>query len=105
MAESNRLQQLQALLADDPTDPFLHYGIAMEHVGAGNDADAVEGFRELMRLSPDYVPAYLMLGQTYQKLGRSEEAVQVLREGVVVARKVGNDHALGEMMGLLAILE
>jgi predicted Zn-dependent protease len=105
MAESFRLQQLQAMLADDPDDPFLHYGIAMEHAGLGNDESAIAGFQKLLRLSPDYVPPYLMLGQLLQKHGRIDEAVQVLRDGCGVARRVGNEHALSEMMGLLAILE
>ena len=105
MAESFRLQQLQAMLADEPDDPFLHYGIAMEHASLGNDVAAITGFQKLVQLSPDYVPPYLMLGQLLQKQERADEAVAILRQGCTVARRVGNEHALSEMMGLLAILE
>ena len=34
----SRLEQIQAMLADDPNDPFLRYGLAMEHVSSGDDA-------------------------------------------------------------------
>lgn len=105
MADANRLDKLRALLDLDPTDPFLHYGIAMELLGLGDDSGAVAAFRELERLNPDYVPTYLMLGQTLQRLGRVDEAITALRDGVKVAAKVGNGHALGEMQALLAILE
>jgi len=105
MLESSRLQQLRELLKEDPTDPFLNYGIAMELLGIGDDAGAAHEFRELTRKDPNYVPSYLMLGQTLHRLGRIDEAVAVLRDGVIVAKRVGNEHALSEMQALLAILE
>lgn len=105
MADASRLQQLRDLLQDDPNDPFLNYGIAMELLSIGDDAGAVHEFRELTRKDPNYVPSYLMLGQTLQRLGRIDEAVAVLRDGTAVAKRVGNEHALSEMQALLAILE
>ena len=33
-----RMEQIEALLADDPTDAFLRYGLALEHASAGDDA-------------------------------------------------------------------
>src|SRR5262245_56205265 len=105
MADTTRLTKLRELLEIDASDPFLHYGIAMELLSLGDDAGAVAAFRELKRLNPDYVPTYLMRGQTLQRLGKIDQAVAALRDGVVVAGRVGNEHALGEMQALLAILE
>src|SRR5262249_21971012 len=56
MPETERLQQIRALLADDPADPFLRYGLAMEYAGQGDDATAARHFRDLITASPEYVP-------------------------------------------------
>lgn len=105
MANSPRLQQLQALLADEPGDPFLRYGVAMEHLSLGDADLAMTSFRELTAETPNYVPTYLMLAQTLAKLGREGEAVDVLRRGIAVATQENDQHAAGEMQGLLDSLE
>jgi thioredoxin-like negative regulator of GroEL len=98
------MAQLEALLADDPTDTFLRYGLAMEYVSAGDDSTAAD---HLLRLAAEasYVPAFLQAGQVLARLNRFEEACGVLRRGVAAARAQGDTHAEGEMAGLLSSLE
>ena len=105
MAATPRLARLEALLQDDPGDPFLRYGVALEHASAGDDPTAAAALTALIADSPEYVPAYLMAGQILAKLGREPEAAAVLRAGVGAARAQGNTHAAGEMDGLLATIE
>ena len=105
MADSPRLEQIRALLQDDPDDPFLMYGLAMEYLSINDNGAAVTAFRELLKKRPDYVPTYLMLGQTLQRMGKEPEAADVLRLGVTAAKQAGNEHALSEIQGLLAIIE
>src|SRR5262245_50892038 len=104
MARTARMAQIEAMLAEDPDDAFLRYGLAMEHASAGDDAACVEVLRDLItrtaKTSP-YVPAYLQAGQALVRLSRIAEATAVLRDGVAVAAKVGDTHAQGEMQGLL----
>ena len=98
------MEQIEAMLADDPDDAFLRYGLAMEHASAGDDAACVEVLRDLIArtaAATPYVPAYLQAGQALVRLDRITEACEVLREGVDVARRVGDAHAQGEMQGLL----
>jgi Tfp pilus assembly protein PilF len=103
-ARTPRMEQIEALLADDPSDPFLRYGLAMEYVSAGDDVTAAD---HLVRLANDasYVPAFLQAGQVLARLNRVEEACDLLRRGVAAARQQGDAHAEGEMAGLLASLE
>jgi Tfp pilus assembly protein PilF len=103
-ARTLRMEQIEELLADDPTDPFLRYGLAMEYVSAADDATAAD---HLVRLADDasYVPAFLQAGQVLARLNRVEQACELLRRGVVAARQQGDAHAEGEMAGLLASLE
>jgi len=105
MVDSPRLQQLRALLADDPNDPFLGYALGMEQSSLGDDSAAADAFQSLVQKAPDYVPTYLMLAQTLQRLGRNDQAISILRDGARAAEKAGDLHALGELQGMLAILE
>ncbi len=99
-----RMEQIEALLADDPADPFLRYGLAMEHASVGEDAAAAEHLLRLIAETP-YVPAFLMAGQILNRLNRADEACAVLRRGIAAAREQGNAHAEGEMATLLASIE
>src|SRR6266446_6201856 len=101
MTPKTRKQQIEEMLADDPNDPFLRYGLAMEHVGAGDDAAATSCLQALIAVAPDYVPAYQQLGQTLLRQGRSAEAREAWRRGVEAAQKTGNLHARDEMQGFL----
>jgi predicted Zn-dependent protease len=99
-----RMDQIEALLADDPADPFLRYGLALEHASAGDDATAADLLLRLIADQP-YVPAFLMAGQILSRLNRVDEACAALRGGITAAREQGNAHAEGEMSGLLATIE
>lgn len=107
MARTVRMEQLEALLADDPDDAFLRYGLALEHASAGDDAECVAILSDLIRrtAAKPYVPAFLMCGQTLARLDRTEEACAVLRDGIAAAARTGDTHAQGEMQGLLSSLE
>jgi predicted Zn-dependent protease len=107
MNPQQRRQMLEEMLAESPDDNELRYALAMEEVSAGDLEAAVRRFRELASLGPDksHVPAFLMAGQILQKLGRAGEAIAILRDGVEAAQKQNNMHALGEMQGMLDMLE
>jgi hypothetical protein len=59
----------------------------------------------LLRRDAGYVPAYLQAGRALIRLGDDDRARELLRAGVTVAQKAGDDHAAGEMAGFLASLE
>jgi predicted Zn-dependent protease len=101
------MAQIETLLALDPNDAFLRYGLAMEYVAVKDDKTAARMLTELVDADPanPYVPAFLMAGQAYQRIGDDTAACAILRRGIVAAAKAGNDHARGEMEGLLATLE
>jgi hypothetical protein len=101
------MDQIEAMLAEDPDDAFLRYGLAMEHASAGDQAACVEVLRDLIARTAanPYVPAFLQAGQALARLDRVPEACGILRQGVEVARKAGDTHAQGEMQGLLDSLE
>lgn len=97
------MDAIEAMLADDPDDAFLRYGLAMEHASSGDDATCVIVLRDLIArtTATPYIPAFLQAGQALVRLDRVEEACAVLRTGVDAARRTGDAHAQGEMQGLL----
>lgn len=104
LTRTPRMSQIEGLLADDPTDAFLRYGLAMEYVSTGDEKTAAE---HLLRLTMDtpYVPAFLQAGQVLNRLNRVSEACDVLRRGIATAKAQSDSHAEGEMTALLMSIE
>ena len=96
----NKIAALTEILQADPTNAFARYGLAMEHISEGNTDTALAEFTNLIQHNPDYVPAYQMSAQTLAKLGRTEDALDRLHNGIAVANRIGNQHALAEMEAL-----
>lgn len=110
MARTPRMERIEALLAESPEDPFLRYGLAMEHASAGDDAECVAILQDLIARTAQepYIPAYLQAAQALMRLERNGEAIELLRSGIAAAERVGTPealHARGEMQGLLSTLE
>ena len=59
MAEpSDRMRKLEAMLAQQPTDPFLLYSLGMEHKKANDLAAALSFFDRTLQADPGYCYAY-----------------------------------------------
>jgi len=106
MAEkSARRAALEASLAEDPTDAFLRYGLALQCLREG---DTEEGRQRLLALIADdpeeQIAAYQQLGQSYAEEGDAAQATEHLRVGIAKARLKGDWHAAAEMEGILSQL-
>ena len=101
---SSRREKIEAMLAEDPTDIFLRYSLAMELDKGGEHEASLGKLGELTSESPPYVPAFFMAGQQLVRIERVEEARAMLREGIEQARTQGDDHAAGEMSEFLVSL-
>jgi tetratricopeptide (TPR) repeat protein len=97
----DKIAALTEILTADPANAFARYGLAMEHAGQGKTDLALTEFTTLIHHNPDYVPAYQMSAQTLAKLGRTDEAIARLKEGLTAAHRTNNAHAASEMQTLL----
>jgi tetratricopeptide (TPR) repeat protein len=100
----SRREKIEAMLAEDPGDTFLRYSLAMELDKEGDHEASLARFAELARYEHPYVPAFFMAGQQLARLGRTDDARAVLRDGIEAARSQGDAHAAGEMSEFLASL-
>jgi predicted Zn-dependent protease len=97
MTPEQRLDAFRKFVERSPDDPFARYSLAMALRAAGLGDEAVAEFRELSRRAPEYVPAYLMLGQTLEALERDGEAAQVYQDGIAQATRKNDGHAASEL--------
>lgn len=103
MAE-NRLEILRGMVAQDPSDSFVRYALAMAYGAAGDHAQAVDEFGKLLEVNPKYAAAYYHGGQALEKLGRLDEAREIYRRGIEVTSQTGDDHARSELQAVLDLL-
>lgn len=96
----SRLVQLHKLLAADPTDAFVLYGLAQEHAKAGDHAAAVGFYDRCIAADQAYCYAYFHKARSLQALGRADEARSTLAAGIDAARRAGDAKALSEMESL-----
>ncbi|HYV85317.1 MAG TPA: tetratricopeptide repeat protein [Patescibacteria group bacterium] len=55
------------------------------YVEQGVMSEAVRSFERAVELNPNYIPGYLALGSTYQKMGKPEQAAAQLRKVMTLA--------------------
>jgi len=101
----DRLQMLKDLLSQDPNNQIARYGLGMEYSNKGDVDAAVTEFKSLVQINPDYANAYFMAAQVLAKAKRTDEAKQLLMQGITAAARTGNAHAQSEMQGMLDELE
>jgi hypothetical protein len=100
----SRREKIEAMLLDDPADTFLRYSLAMELDKEGRHDESLERLSGLAADATPYVPAFFMAGQQLVRLGRINEARDILRRGIGEARTQQNAHAAGEMAEFLTSL-
>jgi Tfp pilus assembly protein PilF len=101
---STRIEALRTILKASPDNTFVRYGLAQEHVKAGDDAAALDEFSRILEIDASYQAAYYHAGTAYQRLGRMDEARAVFERGVEVSIANGDLHARGELEAALAEL-
>lgn len=100
-----RLKQLQNLLEDSPNDSFLLYAIAKELENLERTNEALQGYQQLTELHPDYVGTYYHYAKLLEEQEDMDKALAVYDKGMLIARKLGDQHAFGELSNAKTNLE
>ncbi|WP_145169144.1 hypothetical protein [Rubripirellula lacrimiformis] len=100
----SRREKIESMLADDPTDNFLRYSLAMELRSEGANQKSLDLFEALMKDTPPFVQAFFMSAQLLVDIDEVDRARTHLRDGIDQAREQGDAHAAAEMSELLATL-
>jgi tetratricopeptide (TPR) repeat protein len=103
--KKDRLESLLELFNKDPRDSFVKYGIGLEYLALKDYAKAEEFFRLILNEDPNYIPAYMQLGQLMANRNKKEEARSIFTAGIEMAKKFSDRHAANEMEDFLNELE
>jgi Tfp pilus assembly protein PilF len=96
-----RRSQLEGLLKEFSDDPEIYYGLAMDSINDGFLLQGIDELRSIVLRHPQFIPSYLQLGQALVREGQEDQAADVYRAGIVVAKKVGAIQAADEMSRFL----
>lgn len=91
---TDRLAQLTRLHETDRADPFVTYGIALEHLKAGDPRQAIDWLDRTLTIDPHYHYAYFQKAKALTELGREDDARRTLDAGIADAKTVGHAEAL-----------
>lgn len=94
-----RVPKLKELLVQNPTDSFLQHALALEYIKLGNDEAARGLFEKLLTENPGYIGSYYHLAKLLERNDKTEEAIRIYEKGMEEAKKVGDNHAFGELRG------
>jgi thioredoxin-like negative regulator of GroEL len=107
--QMDKIEGLNEILTMDPKNSFARYGLAMELAGRGDTEAALAEFARLLENDPEndpgYTAGYFMAAQTLANAGRTPEAIERLKSGILSAQQSGNHHALSEMRAMLDELD
>ena len=98
----SKIETFTAMLAEQPENAMIWYGLASEQYKLENWAEAAKSLRQVVSLNPDYTAAYQMLGTVLANMDDLAGAQQAWREGIESAGRTGAWKAGQHMQALLA---
>ena len=104
MADNSRIEQFRKMATDDPGNALGHFSLGRELLSAGMAAEAVPSFERVLEIDANLSRAHQLLASALLKLGRRDEAVSRLTEGVKVAASRGDVMPRNEMARMLSDL-
>ncbi|CAN5149202.1 hypothetical protein BH09BAC1_BH09BAC1_22750 [soil metagenome] len=99
-----RLEQLKAMLVDNPADSFLLYAIAQEYIKQGEQQEALKFFDNLLISNPHYTGTYYHLGKLHEAMGNITIAIETYKKGLEITRQRAAHHDHNELKGALALI-
>jgi Flp pilus assembly protein TadD len=86
----DRIDVLKALLAKQPTDSRLLFGLAMEYEKREQWSDVITALRTYLEHAEDEGNAWGRLGNALRRIGHDDESKGAYRTGIDVARAHGH---------------
>ena len=93
----DRIQKIKEFLLQQPNDSFLQHALALEYIKLGNDEEAKKLFEQILERDPTYIGSYYHLAKLHERNERVDEAIKVYEKGMEETKKLGEQHAYGEL--------
>ena len=101
----DRLEHLKSMLEEQPNDSFIIFAIAKEYEKSGDLDMAISSFEKLVKLDKSYVGTYYHLAYLYAETDQLDRAIACYNDGIEVAKKLSDFHALSELVNAKKNLE
>ncbi|MFI5339365.1 MAG: tetratricopeptide repeat protein [Candidatus Methylomirabilales bacterium] len=102
---TSRITALEEILTREPNDVTTHYMLGNEYFKAQMYDQAVATFRRYLAMANDEGAVYRMLAQSFQRLGKFEEAQQAYSDGLAAATRHGHQPMIEEYTQALKDLD
>ncbi len=94
---SERLDKLLDFLKSSPNDSFLLFALAKEYENIGQIDQALLHYTKLKEIDSKYIGLYYHLGKLYERIQEEILALRTYKEGINLAKELGDFHALSEL--------
>jgi tetratricopeptide (TPR) repeat protein len=101
----SRREILEEFVAQDPSESFSRYALALELEKEKRVHEAVEHLREVISRDPGYTAAYQQLGRLLGRIGLLDDARDIYQRGIEAARASGDHRSISEMQDALEMIE
>lgn len=91
-----RIAVFEQMLADDPTNTMVMFGLAKEYEKAGEHQRVIDMLNTYLDKADDEGNAYGTLAQAYLATGQRDKAVETYQKGIEVAMAHGHPSMANE---------
>lgn len=92
----DRIEVFRQMLADDPTNTMVMFGLAKEYEKQGELTQVIELLERYLSEADDEGNAYGVLANAYAKTGDREKAIEAYRRGIDVSMAHGHPSMANE---------
>ena len=92
----NRIDVFEQMLASDPSNTMVMFGLAKEYEKVGDYAKVIEMLDNYLAKADDEGNAYGVLANAYAQSGEREKAVETYRRGIDVSMAHGHPSMANE---------
>ena len=99
---TSRIDIFEQMLASDPGNTAVLFGLAKEYEKAGRDDKLIETLNRYLDASEDEGNAFGMLASAYERTGQRDKAREAYERGVETAQRHGHPGMAEEYRMILA---
>lgn len=87
---TTRIQVFEQILAGDPNNTAVLFGLAKEYEKAGDEAKLIEALERYLASADDEGNAYGMLARAYERTTQADKARDAYQRGIEAAKAHGH---------------